>query len=200
MALHVDIDPNLPIPGDGLNVIAQAVLPVLQSWDRGKIFENMAQDIKALTPHKIYETDLDGVESGDALGAVEFVGWRYILFSGEKSFAAAEIVIEDGSQKSGFSRVARGPDVEATVTELDQSRIGPKVAGDEFELRFLRIWDVRFCGLWLHCFASPEKSFVIPLPPVPANVEAGEDIPQTAFNERMQALAVGVVERFLMTP
>jgi hypothetical protein len=130
------------------------------------------------------------------------VGWRYILFSGdgEVSLAAAEIAIEEGSQQAAFLRVARRPDVEATVAELEQSKMGPKVAGDKFELRYLRIWDVNFFGLWLHCTTSPEKSFVIPLPPVPPGLEVGEDISRAMFNERIKAVAQGVVERFLKSP
>jgi hypothetical protein len=193
-------DPDFVIPQDGLRIVAQYLSPTFFNRNEAEGFEGLGGGIKAMTPHKIYETDLDGIYSENIFDAAIVVGWRYVLFSGDQGVAAAEIAMEKGNKNLGFSRLVRGPDVEATVVELQQEEIRPKVADDDYELRFLRIWDVSFWGLWLHCYADAEKSFVIPLPPVPQGMEIGEQIPRSDFIRRIKAVADGVRKRFLRRP
>ncbi|HXO20216.1 MAG TPA: hypothetical protein VOA87_09885 [Thermoanaerobaculia bacterium] len=204
MGLQVESDPSYKIPTDGVAIFSEYMAPLFTDTEQRKgLFRTISPDsVRVMTPHKIYVAGLADAEGPDVLDAATPVGWRYLLFSGKKKtpFAAAEIAMDLENKNARFSRIVKSPRVPATAVELQEEKIGPKVADDDYELRFLRIRDLSFFGLWLHCYANKDDDFVIPLPPVPRNMAASEKISRADLIPRLKAIAVEVRKRFLRRP
>jgi hypothetical protein len=200
MGLHLEKDPDFRIPEGGLTIVSENVTPLCQDSYQHKAFfgDVNVEGLRALTPHKIYVADLEAVEGPDVLAAASPAGWRYILVAGDEAVATAELAMDKGNQNVRFSRVAQGPCAKATIRELEG--IAPQVADDEYELRFLRIRDLRFFGLWLHCYDHFEKDFVICLPPAPPGMEDGQRLTHEELINKIKAAAENIRTRFLRRP
>lgn len=199
MALLIEGDDE-KIPPSGLQIVRENVSGFLRETKTRKAFvkKEAGTSFKVLTPHKIFIADLGGLEASDALAAARFIGWRYLLLADGKAVAAAELVVKKSPNSARFYQVIQNPGVAATLDILET--IEDLVKDDDYELRFLRMRDVNFSGLWFHCYARPCKSFVSPLPPAPKGMESGAIYPRIDFLARIQGVAENVKKSFLMMP
>jgi hypothetical protein len=120
-------------------------------------------------PHDVYTVRLRDLAEGTSLDAATVVGRRFLVMEGDRPIAAAELA--DQETGTGF-QLNEGPYVEATADAIEHAESDPDLAGDDYEVRLLRIPAVYFTGLWLRS-EQPDADVVIPLDPAPAPLEGG---------------------------
>jgi hypothetical protein len=120
-------------------------------------------------PHDVYVLGLDDVVDGTTLAAARLVGRRFLVLDGSRAIAGVEVA--DPDARSGF-QVNEGPYVEATAAAIARAEEDPDLAGDDHEVRLLRVPALHFVGLWLKSDRD-RGDRVIPLDPAPAHLEAG---------------------------
>jgi hypothetical protein len=120
-------------------------------------------------PHDVYALGLDEVAEGATLAAARMVGHRFLVLDGSKAIASVEV--SDREARFGF-QANEGPYVEATAIAIARAEEDPDLAGDDYEVRLLRIPALHFVGLWLKSDRDGADG-VIPLDPAPAHIEPG---------------------------
>ncbi|HKH44786.1 MAG TPA: hypothetical protein VKM72_08990 [Thermoanaerobaculia bacterium] len=193
-------DDDFQVPADGPRIIRQNIKRLFLGTNTSKAhFDNIGfAEVEILTPHKIFIAGLPEIETNDALVTARCIGWRYLLFAKRCPFAAAELSAMPNSQDVRFSRVVRNPGVSATFDILNS--LGNRISDDSYELRFLRMRDIDFSGLWFHSYTHRENDFLRVLPPAPQGMEAGAEYPRDQFLGKIRDVANHVRESFLMSP
>jgi hypothetical protein len=120
-------------------------------------------------PHDVYTVGLGDLSEGATLDAATVVGRRFLVMEGDRPIAAAELA--DQEKGTGF-QLNEGPFVEATAAAIEHAESDPDLAGDDYEVRLLRIPAIYFTGLWLKS-EQRDADVVIPLDPAPSPLEAG---------------------------
>ena len=201
MALFVENrDEGFEGPEPGLQIIRDNIASLFRVIQGGKpFFEVDPASVSALTPHKIYVANLDDIgERVDVLNKARLIGWRYLIFGGERPIGSVELSIEPGSKRMDFSSVEKSPGVSETFSILNN--LGDRVGDDDYELRLFRVSDLDLSALWFHSYTDESKDFVKVLPPAPNFMEVGVEYSREQFRVLINRLAEDVESSFLEIP
>ncbi|MGH7439784.1 MAG: hypothetical protein ACRENE_29180 [Polyangiaceae bacterium] len=146
-----------------------------------------AGELAAAAPHPVYDVPSESILSGNGFDEARIVAWRYLLTRGPKVVGAAEVSGGTKRMAKAFAGVHRGPFAEATASILEEIESSPEFSAGEHELRMVRIPAFYVMALWLHAHGADD--LVVPLPPAPAYLHAGERYEVSKFCSLLSANA-----------
>lgn len=154
------------------------------SGDGPKLLGAIAPDeVEVSTPHRVFALLVRDIEAGGGLEKAQPVGWRFLLESGGKVLAGAEV--SETPERTFPPTFYKSSSVGATATAVKAARALPQLQLAGFDLRLLRIPELYQTALWLH---SPNTDLLIPLAPSPIGRE-GQVTPPTVFFRELTARA-----------
>ncbi|MEU8326411.1 hypothetical protein AB0C33_49285 [Nonomuraea sp. NPDC048881] len=135
-------------------------------------------DVEVSTPHRVFALLVKDIEAGGGLEVAQPVGWRFLLESGGKVLAGAEVA--ETPDRTFPPTFYRSSSVGATATAVKAARALPQLEMAGFDLRLLQIPELYQTALWLH---SPNTDLLIPLAPSPIGREGQVTPPPVFFRE-----------------
>jgi hypothetical protein len=166
-------------PVDAADLVARYVRSLALA--RGTHFMDNAQpgeleQVELVAPHRVYSLSFDSIYDRQ-LSRAAFVGWRFLILTGERVIASAEVL--NGGEPS--VAVNTGESASATANAIDRLENLPEVRGGDFELRLLRINALYLAAIWL----AGDQQIVIPLDPAPRFIYAGKQYTERTFFEAL---------------
>ena len=139
-------------------------------------------------PHRIYDLRADLVASGKGLDSAAHTGYRYLVSSGGKNIAGAEVHVDGTGAANLLANINYGPYVDATAQAIEKAGALSAVAAGSYEARVLRFAAIGVMALWL----KPDvggADILFPLAPAPAGVEAERPYSEADFFTAIRPLA-----------
>ena len=119
--------------------------------------------------HQVYYVSPDALTAEAMVAAARPVSWR--RNTGTVGMPSeAEIDIKLNAANTAITSVSEGPFSQAPMRQLNDLA-GEGSPEDDFELRMLRVPELRLMAIWLH---GKERNVVIPLSPCPSELKPGQ--------------------------
>jgi hypothetical protein len=139
-------------------------------------------------PHRVYDLRADLVAGGRGLDSATPTGFRYLVSSGGKHIAGAEVHVDAGGAANLLANINYGPYVEATAQAIEKAGALSQVAAGSYEARVLRFAAIGVMALWLKPDAGG-ADILFPLAPAPAGIEAEKPYSEADFFTAVRPLA-----------
>jgi hypothetical protein len=140
----------------------------------------------ALTaPHEVYGLTLQNLAGGRGLEAASLLGWRYLIQSGERAIAAAEL--PSGAAVESLV-LNEGPFVGATVEAITTAERLQQLEQASYALRLLKIPALYVIALWLRRDDGAED-LIIPIGQTDPAVESGRVYSGKDFTDALRNAA-----------
>ena len=150
-----------------------------------------SENVALTSPHELRHVGLDALADQRPLDDSETTGWRYLVETGGRAVAGAEVVTDADSGGAVFSQLNEGPFVQATAEALQGLEDRPEVAAGSYQVRMVRIPALYVVALWLED-REGDRDLVLPLAPAPAYLDTGRLYEEQEF---LEALAGPARER-----
>ena len=111
-------------------------------------------------PHDVYTLALNDFDKG--LSGARRTALRYLVMSGSRAVAAAELESSPKATAPKLSHINQGSLVSASLAALESAELLPATQKDDFDLRLLQIPAIHAIALWLH---GKKTDLLIPLAP-----------------------------------
>lgn len=111
-------------------------------------------------PHDVYTLALNDFDKG--LSGARRTALRYLVMSGSRAVAAAELESSTKATAPKLSHINQGSLVSASLAALESAEQLPATQKDDFDLRLLQIPAIHAIALWLH---GRNSDLLIPLDP-----------------------------------
>jgi hypothetical protein len=95
----------------------------------------------------LYLSGLNDLEAGGLLAAAQRTGWRVFLPAGGDTVAGDVIADAAGFR---LAMLSRGAELERVIERVKSLRNDPRFAGDQYEVRLLRVAGLLLEAVWFH--------------------------------------------------
>lgn len=111
----------------------------------------------------VHAPQIGGLRRSEMLLAAEFSRWRAMLMHDDAIVAWASLRPDDAASRLGIVEVNVSLWIDRVVAGIELAEADPRVAGANYELRFIESRAHRFFGLWLVPESRGDEELVIPI-------------------------------------
>lgn len=171
----------IPVPPDVVSAARSHLTRMAQrrGFRTRGLAEALPLTLALAAPHPVFTIGLRTVDGTDPLPRARGTAWRFLVRSGARPVAAAEVVNKKG--EAIFSHTNEGPFVEGTVRALEAVEPMDRVRSGNFELALLRVPALYVMALWLRDRSQNGSDLVVPMDPAPAGMPTNRPLSGEEF-------------------